>query len=143
MENRILDSFIMDISIELFKLISGKDTDFKGTADASLLVVGNYNKLGIDFRYDKEYVTADYKSIISCLNKFLTISIAIEAHTYMNTEKLVIQFIADNTFKPVEDQYIDIAESVNNAIKNIKSILKEDQHGSISGSSTTSRRKRK
>lgn len=142
MENRIVYSFLMDISIELFKLISGKDTDFEGSADVSLLVVGNYNKLGIDFRYNKEFVTTDYKFIIDCLNKFLTISIAIEARTYISKEKLVIQFIADNTFKPAEDQYIDIAESINNAIKNIKSILKENQHGSISGSSKTSRRKR-
>lgn len=140
MENTALD-ISMDISTELFKLFYGKDTDFNEHIEFSTLVVnGSNRKYGIDLRYDKENIINDYKPIIDCLNKFLT---GIEARAYMNTEKLVVQFIADNTFKPEEDQYIYILESVDVAIKNIKFILRKGKHESVQGSTKASRKKRK
>ena len=140
MENTALD-ISMDISTELFKLFYGKDTDFNEYIEFSTLVVnGSNHKYGIDLRYDKENIINDYKPIIDCLNKFLT---GIEVRAYMNTEKLVVQFIADNTFKPEEDQYMDIVSSVNDAIKNIKFILRKGKHGSVQESTKASRKKRK
>jgi len=140
MENITL-SISMDIAVELSKLFFGTDKDFNEDIEFSTLVVtGNNRKYGIDLRYNKENIINDYKPIIDCLNKFLT---GIEARAYMDTEKLVVQFIADNTFKPEEDQYIDIVSSVDDAIKNIKFILRKGKYGSVQGSTKASRRKRK
>lgn len=118
-----LSNLLMDASIDLFKMITEKNEDFSGSSEVSLLTIaGKPRKYGIDFRFDKKYVTVDYKPIVDCLSKLLTMA---EIRAYMNTEKFVIQFISKATSKSEQDQYIDLAESIIAAVKNIKHTLKE------------------